>query len=148
MPRRRRRGIQHASLVLAALGAVCTHSSPALADDEWLSVDKAKHFTASALIAGAGYGISAPFFQHTRVPPFLIGAGAGVLAGVGKELYDATGRGDPSAKDLVWDGLGVTAGLAVAFAVDLLIRGWSIAPKEASAPAALLAAPSGVAIRF
>ncbi len=131
----------------AAFLVVCTLSGVAHADgDEWLGVDKAKHFTASALIAGAGYGISAPFFAHSRVPPFLIGAGAGVLAGVGKELYDATGAGDPSAKDLVWDGLGVVAGLGVAFAVDVLIRGWSIAPHET--PAALLRAPSGLVVRF
>ena len=53
----------------------------------------------------------------------MIGAGAGVLAGVGKELYDATGRGDPSAKDLVWDGLGSTAGLLVSIGIDVLARG-------------------------
>lgn len=143
-------------LGVAALTVVCTLSSAARAD-EWVSGDKALHFTASALIAGGSYGISAPFFQHSRVPPLLIGAGAGVLAGVGKELYDATGRGDPSAKDLVWDGFGVTAGLAIAFGIDLLIRGWSLpkaaqspalAPTGAVAPAALGAGPSGVTIRF
>ena len=131
-----------------ALYAVCTVSlsvSTARAD-EWLSADKGLHFGASALIAGGGYGISAPFFEHSRVPPLLIGAGVGVLAGVGKELYDATGRGDPSAKDLVWDGLGITTGLLVAVGIDLLVRGWSLPQKEPST--AVLAAPSGFAIRF
>lgn len=121
--------------------AVCTFSSLAWSreppdPDPWFGPDKALHFGASAAIAGAGYGISAPFFEHSRLPPLLIGGGVGVLAGVGKELYDATGRGDPSAKDLVWDGLGITAGLLVAVGVDLAIRGWSLAPEGRSGPTA------------
>ena len=53
----------------AAFLVVCTLSGVPHADgDDWLGPDKALHFTASALITGAGYGISAPFFMTTRVP--------------------------------------------------------------------------------
>lgn len=119
--------------------------------DPWFSADKALHFGASAVIAGGGYGISAPFFHHSRLPPLLIGAGAGILAGVGKELYDATGAGDPSGKDLVWDGIGITTGLLIAVGIDLLVRGWSLDPKDPKdGKAAIpLATPSGgYVVRF
>ena len=44
---------------------------------------------------------------------------------MGKELADLGGYGDPSWKDLAWDGLGMVTGLAVAWGLDLLIRGVS-----------------------
>lgn len=137
---------------LCAFVACCTLSSAAWGreppdPDPWLGPDKALHFGASALIAGAGYGISAPFFEHSRVPPLLIGGGVGVLAGVGKELYDLTGRGDPSWKDLAWDGIGITAGLLVAVGLDLAIRGWSLTPPTAQTNA-LTVTSGGYVLRW
>ncbi len=125
------------AIASCALFAICTVSATSFGreppdPDPWFSKDKALHFGASAIIAGGGYGVSAPFFEHSRLQPLLIGAGLGVVAGVGKELYDATGAGDPSAKDLVWDGIGITAGLLVAVGIDLLIRGWSLDAKDAT----------------
>lgn len=51
----------------------------------------------------------------------VLGVSLGVAAGVGKELYDAAGGGDPSARDLAWDALGVVTGALVAYAIDRLV---------------------------
>jgi putative lipoprotein len=53
----------------------------------------------------------------------LAGATLSLSAGVAKELWDLSGRGDPSLKDLAWDGIGTGVGVALAAAVDIwLIR--------------------------
>ena len=88
-------------------------------DDPWLGPDKALHFSLSAAIAGGGYGLGAALDQERRWR-FLIGGAAGVGAGVAKELFDLTGAGDPSWRDLAWDALGITTGLLLAYAIDLV----------------------------
>jgi putative lipoprotein len=92
--------------------------------DKWLGADKGLHFAASAAIAGATYGVSAPHFE-SRHAPLLVGAGVGILAGVSKEGWDASGNGTFSWKDLAWDALGVATGLVIAWSVDVLLRGSS-----------------------
>jgi putative lipoprotein len=92
--------------------------------DPWLGPDKALHFTASAVIAGVGYGAGTAIWPD-RTRPLLLGAGLGAAAGIGKETLDAMGYGDPSWKDLAWDGIGIVAGLAIAWSLDLLLRGVS-----------------------
>jgi putative lipoprotein len=93
-------------------------------DDPWLGQDKLLHYSVSAGIAGSGYVAGALIFD-TRAHALAVGAGAAALAGVGKELADLAGLGNASFKDLAWDGLGMVTGLAVAFGIDLLIRGVS-----------------------
>lgn len=85
--------------------------------DPWFGPDKTLHFALSFMIASGAYGFAA---LATRSAParFGVGAGVGLGAGVAKELYDLTGRGDPSWRDLAWDAIGVAAGLGVAFALD------------------------------
>jgi hypothetical protein len=58
-------------------------------------------------------------------------------AGVAKELWDLSGRGDPSWKDLAWDGVGTAAGLVTAWCFD---RWWRARtrPLDASGPVARL----------
>jgi len=97
-------------------------AGPAVArgdDDPWLGPDKALHFSVSAAIAGAGYGAGAALDQE-RPWRFLIGGALGVGAGVGKELLDLAGAGQPSWRDLAWDALGITTGLLLAYAFDRL----------------------------
>jgi uncharacterized protein YfiM (DUF2279 family) len=84
------------------------HQPPAAAADGWLSADKLQHFFTSAFVQSISYGA-------------LRGAGAGhgaalagasvttAAVGVGKELYDARHRGDPSVRDLAWDAAGAAA---------------------------------------
>ncbi|MEI6739190.1 MAG: hypothetical protein WCK74_02670 [Gemmatimonadaceae bacterium] len=85
--------------------------------DRWFAPDKAAHFMASATIHVAGYAAlrtgHVPKAHATRTA-----AAAALLVGVGKELWDATGAGDPSWRDLAWDGLGVLAGVLLTRAAD------------------------------
>lgn len=108
------------STVLAAMVAV-----PATAraeNDPWFSRDKALHFGVSGLIASNGY-FATRLADGNRGLALGIGAGTAIVIGVGKELYDLTGRGDPSWKDLSWDLVGTGTGLLVAWAFDRLVLG-------------------------
>lgn len=102
--------------------------------DPWFGRDKALHFGASATIAGSGYAIGAPLFD-CRGHALILGASLAAGAGITKELLDLTGLGDPSWRDLAWDGIGTVAGLAFAWGIDLLVQGVSaehpllLAPK-------------------
>lgn len=93
-------------------------------DDPWFGQDKVIHYGVSAGIAGTGYAVGALIFDK-RAHALAMGAGAAALAGVGKELADLGGYGHASWKDLAWDGLGLVTGCAVAWGLDLLIRGVS-----------------------
>jgi putative lipoprotein len=92
---------------------------PARADeaDPWFGRDKALHFSASAVIASGGYGLSRLAFDDRR-SCLLIGGGLAAAAGIGKELYDLSGHGDASFRDLTWDAIGTATGLFVAWLVD------------------------------
>ncbi len=89
-------------------------------DDEWLGRDKAGHFVASAAIAAGGYGLGALLWDG-RGARALSGASLALAAGIGKELYDLGGHGDPSLRDLTWDVAGTLTGVALAWAVDRLL---------------------------
>lgn len=101
-----------------------SRTSRAAADSFW-SEDKALHFGVSAGLSAGGYAAASLLWER----PFqraLAGATLSLSAGVAKELWDLTGHGDPSFKDLAWDGIGTGVGVALAAAVDVwLIRGSS-----------------------
>lgn len=107
---------------IGALTALAIATSPARADDDWLGPDKALHFGASAGLAAGGYGASA-IWVAPRWERAAIGAAVALSAGAAKEAWDATGRGDPSWKDLAWDGVGTVTGVAIAVVVDLVVAG-------------------------
>lgn len=88
--------------------------------DAWTGDDKLLHFSASAVLAGLGYGVSA-FFVSPRSTRAAIGAGSSLTFGVGKEIYDLSGHGTPSWRDLTWDVVGTGVGTAIALGVDLLL---------------------------
>lgn len=122
------------SACIAALLLCC--SAPAAADpDPWFGRDKLLHFTFSAGISMTGYAASAPVFDGFTARA-VSGASLALSAGVAKELYDATGAGTASWKDLAWDAAGTLVGVGLALAVDLLIRGQepTRAPSETSGP--------------
>lgn len=82
------------------------------AGDRWLGADKAKHFFMSAFVESGAFSAMRLTGMHPH--PALntaIGFAAGV--GVGKEVYDAFSGGDPSFKDLAWDGAGIAAAAIV-----------------------------------
>ncbi len=114
-----------APLAMLSMAAVLLASSPGRAEptdpDPWFGPDKFLHFTASALIASGSYGLS----TFAVDPPgyrAAIGAGVGLSAGVGKELFDLGGFGQPSWKDLAWDVFGVSVGVGLAIAIDYAAR--------------------------
>ncbi|HEX2657419.1 MAG TPA: hypothetical protein VHU40_04075 [Polyangia bacterium] len=98
-------------------------SPPALAadPDPWFGRDKALHFGATGSLALVGYGGAA---LKTPEPWTRVAAGAtlGLGVGIAKELYDLTGAGDPSWRDLTWDVVGTATGVLVARAVDYVIH--------------------------
>ncbi|HVZ75602.1 MAG TPA: hypothetical protein VHJ20_24685 [Polyangia bacterium] len=116
---------------ILAIGAWLA-ATPARASDPdpWFGRDKALHFSASALIAGAGYG-GASVVTDDRRARLLTGAGLALAAGVGKETWDAMGHGDASYRDLTWDVVGTAAGLAVAALIDWSISRLRGAPANA-----------------
>ena len=89
------------------------HGSPNFASgDQWFGADKAKHFFMSAFVeCGAFSGMRLTGMRFHPALNTAIGVAAGV--GVGKEVYDRFSGGDPSLKDLTWDGLGITAATVV-----------------------------------
>jgi putative lipoprotein len=85
------------------------HGPPAaLPADGWFGQDKLQHFFSSAFVQSLAYGsLRASGMGHAAS---LAGATAATATvGVGKELYDARHKGDPSYRDLVWDAAGAGA---------------------------------------
>jgi putative lipoprotein len=102
-----------------ALGAA--RSARAADPDPWFGRDKALHFGASALLASGGYGATALVTEDRRVR-LGVGGGFAFSLGVAKELWDLSGHGDASWRDLTWDAVGTVTGLAVAAAIDWTIQ--------------------------
>ncbi len=117
--------MKSARILIATAALLALPSAASAADpDPWLGKDKALHFGASSLLAAGGYAIGA-FVFDARGHALIAGAALAAAAGIGKETLDLAGFGDPSWKDLAWDGIGMVAGLAAAWSVDLLARGVS-----------------------
>jgi len=110
--------------ILSILAGIAAPGVARAGDEPWFGKDKALHASISAAIAGGTYGVSAPFFD-ARHPPLLLGAGVSLSIGALKELHDLAGYGDPSWKDFTWDVIGTAGGLALAWTIDLLVRGVS-----------------------
>lgn len=133
-------------------------SSPAVAadpdPDPWLSTDKTLHFGVSAGIAVTGYAASTAVFD-ARGHALLVAGGVTLAAGAGKEVLDLAGFGTPSWKDFVADVAGMLVGLAVAWSVDLVVRGVSErhplvhAPREARSSSLFPPTrPTGITLSF
>jgi putative lipoprotein len=102
---------------------VACQASTARADaaDPWFARDKALHFSLSAGVAGGSYAgsvllVDSPWQRSALAAGFTLSLGAA------KELYDATGHGDPSWRDFTWDVLGCALGITVALLIDVLLR--------------------------
>ena len=80
-------------------------------EDHWLGSDKLKHFTASALIAGAGnYWMK--YKQHCSLNQSRwTGFGISLGFGIGKEMLDVKHYRQFSFKDLIADLMGIIFGL-------------------------------------
>lgn len=100
-----------------AVAMVLSTAGAARADDPWWGRDKALHFGVSAVLTIGGWGVSVPLFDE-EWPRLVVGGSVALAAGIGKELYDLSGRGDPSWKDFTWDLIGIATGLLVSFGLD------------------------------
>jgi putative lipoprotein len=98
--------------------------------DPWLGTDKGKHFSASAVFAGGGYAASMLLVEEPWQRA-AIGGGFAFTLGIGKEVYDATGHGDPSWRDLTWDLIGCAFGVATSLLIDYAFRSPPRSPERA-----------------
>ncbi|MFZ5891130.1 MAG: hypothetical protein ACOY0T_08770 [Myxococcota bacterium] len=105
--------------MLAIVTSVCAARTARAEDDFW-GPDKALHFGVSAGLAAGGYAASSLVWDEPWQRA-LAGASLSLSAGIAKELWDAAGHGDPSFKDLAWDGIGTGVGVGLALAADLLL---------------------------
>lgn len=85
--------------------------------DRWFARDKVRHFGSSAAIQLMGYGILTIVGVH-RTQALVGAALVTTSAAIGKEVWDGRGHGTASARDLVWDGLGLVAGSGLVRIVD------------------------------
>jgi putative lipoprotein len=113
----RLRAVSLVALLVPIVGA----SRPARAEDDWLGADKGLHFTASASLALIGYG-GAALVTDDRGMRAGVATALALNVGIAKELWDAAGHGDPSTRDLAWDVVGTATGVAVAAALDWVLR--------------------------
>jgi putative lipoprotein len=104
--------------LLCTLAAPAVHAEPPRPVDPFFGRDKALHFSACAVFAGAGYGAAALGGMHDRADRAVMGASVAIGVGLTKEVLDAAGLGTPSWKDFAWDVLGTLAGLGVSLTVD------------------------------
>jgi putative lipoprotein len=114
-PQTHRRVVPGAALVVAV--AVLLRPSAAAGRDDWLGRDKALHFGVTFTLAGAGYAAAAPL-HRTPVARLGLVATLVMATGIAKEMHDRATGGDPSLRDLAWDGVGTATGLVVGWLVD------------------------------
>ena len=107
LPRLRRRF----SLTRSARSALPVLLFP-LAGDGWFGADKMKHFFMSAFIQSIAYS-SARAVGASHDGAFVSATAATVGFGIGREVYDGRVKKAFSYKDLVWDGAGLAAGIAL-----------------------------------
>ncbi|AKU90409.1 Putative lipoprotein [Vulgatibacter incomptus] len=125
-------------LSMALVPASARASDP----DPWFGHDKFLHFSVSNGLAAGGYAVSSLFWEG-RTERLIAGGSFSLALGAAKELYDMTGRGDPSWRDFTWDVIGTATGLALAWGIDeLFFRSDARKPVEAAAT------PGGLAIRW
>lgn len=84
-------------------------------EDKWLGWDKAGHFLISGFLAGSSYSIYHKSFNNDRESSIYFASILTLSLGVGKEMSDMKKPKDKfSYKDIIFDVLGISAGLFIA----------------------------------
>lgn len=84
-------------------------------EDKWLGWDKAEHFLISGFIAGSSYSVYHRSFDNDGESSTYFASILTLSLGVGKELSDSKKPRDKfSYKDIIFDVLGISAGIAIA----------------------------------
>lgn len=132
----RPRTLRRFCALLGGVGSLLLGSAEARASDPdpFWGRDKALHFGVSVGLSAGGYALGALVWDKPWQRA-LGGAAFSLAAGVAKELWDLSGHGDPSWKDLAWDCIGTGVGVSGALAVDVLVM-----PHSKSGPARTQAA--------
>ena len=117
------RALVLAGVALLLAAPVRAQQAPAVQPDPdpWFGRDKALHFAASASIAVAAYG-GTSLVTEDRPTRVVVSASVALGAGILKELWDLSGHGDASWRDLTWDVVGTTTGVLFAYALDWAIE--------------------------
>lgn len=104
--------------------------------DPWFGHDKALHFAASGSLAVVGYA-GASVATDSRPTRVVVAASFALGLGIAKEVWDLTGHGDASWRDLTWDVVGTTTGVLIAYAIDRAIdRLWGPSTNRLKNPVA------------
>jgi putative lipoprotein len=126
-----RRALVLAGVVLLLAVVLRIPSARAQQDsDPWFGRDKALHFAASASIAVVVYA-GASFQTESRAKRIVAAASVALAAGLAKEVWDLSGHGDASGRDLAWDVIGTSTGVLLAYAID-----WAVGRLRGTAAAA------------
>ena len=111
----RMRGLAVAAAVVLALVLAPSRAAAQIPVDNWIGVDKVKHFFTSALIQSLAYSVTQVTTKGPRSSLLLSASVASAAAGIGKEMYDRRSYGHFSVRDLAWDAAGAgTASLMLA----------------------------------
>lgn len=105
----------------AALTLLVAFATPGPASAQLLRRDDRLHLGLSSLIAFGAYGVVALFDERESLR-VGVGAAVALAAGIAKELWDLSGRGDPSWRDLGFDLIGTGVGLLAGWLLGLLVR--------------------------
>ncbi len=109
-------GVALALLFLGPVRARAQQAAP-VETDPWFGHDKALHFAASGSLAVVAYAGASLATDHR--PTRVVAAASFALGlGIAKEVWDLSGHGDASWRDLTWDVVGTTAGVLIAYAID------------------------------
>ncbi len=126
-------GARRALLPCAVALLLWGSAQHAAAQDSWWGADKALHFSVSVGLTGGGYALAVPLVEAPWARATL-GASFSLTLGVAKELYDSTGAGDASWRDLTWDVVGTATGALFSLGVEWLIGALSEPPAVKLAP--------------
>jgi putative lipoprotein len=113
-------GVVLVLVVLPGAGRARAQQAAPVDADPWFGHDKALHFAASASLAVVGYA-GASLVTDDRPARIAVAASFALGLGIAKEVWDATGHGDASWRDLTWDVVGTTTGVLIACAIDWAI---------------------------
>ena len=98
-------------VLVVALPILAVSTRPATAQDRWFSADKLLHFIGALAVTTLSYSLAYDGFGWDRDESRTFAIATATSLSVGKEIYDIFTTGQPSAKDLFWDGLGIGVGL-------------------------------------
>ena len=98
------------------------YSLPASADDPWWAEDKGLHLAVSGALGAGVYTTLWLAGDDPRPLRLVLSASLSLLPGLAKEIYDSGQQGNVfSGKDMLFNALGVAAGITLALGMELLV---------------------------